>query len=65
MSVTTMAAATAVAEESIKEESINEVTPAQQDIAKLAYALWEARGGHGGSAEEDWFRAEAELKATR
>jgi hypothetical protein len=33
-----------------------------QDIARLAYALWEARGGEGGSPEEDWLRAEQELR---
>jgi len=33
-----------------------------EDIAKLAYALWEARGGSGGSAEEDWYRAEQEIR---
>src|SRR5579864_2874243 len=26
------------------------------DIARLAYALWEARGCQGGSPEEDWLR---------
>jgi len=32
------------------------------EIAKLAYALYEQRGGNGGSAEEDWFRAEREYR---
>jgi hypothetical protein len=32
-------------------------------IARLAYSYWEARGSQGGSAEEDWLRAEHELKA--
>ena len=36
--------------------------PSTEDIAKLAYALWEARGGDGGSAEEDWYRAEQEIR---
>jgi hypothetical protein len=31
-------------------------------IARLAYAYWEARGRPDGSPEEDWFRAEAELR---
>ena len=31
------------------------------DIAKLAYSYWEARGFQGGSPEEDWLRAEQEL----
>lgn len=33
------------------------------DIARLAYTLWEQRGGEGGSPEQDWLRAESELKA--
>ena len=31
-------------------------------VARLAYSYWEARGFQGGSAEEDWLRAEAELQ---
>jgi hypothetical protein len=38
--------------------------PAQEAIAKLAYSYWEARGCQGGCAEEDWLRAELELRAT-
>jgi hypothetical protein len=38
------------------------VTPANEEIAELAYSYWEARGGQGGSPWEDWFRAEEELK---
>ena len=30
-------------------------------IARLAYTYWEARGGAGGTPEDDWFRAEHEL----
>jgi hypothetical protein len=36
--------------------------PTRDDIADLAYSYWEARGCHGGSPWEDWFRAEEELK---
>jgi hypothetical protein len=32
-----------------------------EDIARLAYSLWEARGRQDGSPEQDWFRAEQEL----
>jgi hypothetical protein len=39
----------------------NPISP--QDIARLAHSYWEARGGIGGSPEEDWLRAEQELKA--
>ena len=35
--------------------------PSEAEIARLAYSYWEARGRHGGSSEEDWFRAEREL----
>jgi len=35
------------------------------EIASLAHALWEARGGQGGSPEDDWFHAEQELRARR
>jgi hypothetical protein len=33
-----------------------------EGIANLAYSYWEARGCEGGSAEEDWLRAEAEIQ---
>ena len=34
-------------------------------IATLAYSYWETRGYTGGSAEEDWLRAERELRRGR
>ena len=37
--------------------------PAPEQIAHLAYSYWEARGYQGGSPEEDWLRAERELRA--
>jgi hypothetical protein len=36
-------------------------TPTHEEIAKLAYSYWEARGYQGGSPEDDWARAEREL----
>ena len=33
-------------------------------IARLAYSYWEARGFVGGSPEEDWLRAEREIRET-
>ena len=30
-------------------------------IAQRAYALYERRGGQGGSAEDDWLQAEREI----
>src|SRR4051812_1895057 len=37
--------------------------PVQNEIAALAYSYWIARGYQGGSSEEDWLRAETELRA--
>jgi len=36
--------------------------PTHDRIAALAYSYWEARGYQEGSAEEDWLRAEDELR---
>jgi hypothetical protein len=33
-----------------------------EEIERLAYFYWLERGGQGGSPEDDWFRAEAELR---
>jgi hypothetical protein len=34
----------------------------QEAIGRLAYFYWEERGCPNDSADEDWFRAEAELR---
>jgi hypothetical protein len=39
-----------------------DATPDYQEIASRAYGYWEARGGQGGSPEEDWLRAEQEVR---
>ena len=36
--------------------------PSREEIAQLAYLYWESRGYEGGSPEEDWLRAEQELR---
>jgi hypothetical protein len=41
------------------------VSPTECEIAILAYRLWLDKGCPGGSDREDWFRAEAMLKAAR
>lgn len=49
-------------------DSLAESTPGTssfdpEELARLAYSYWEARGGQDGSPEEDWYRAERELEA--
>ena len=38
------------------------VTIPHEEIQRLAYFYWLERSGQGGSPEDDWFRAEAELR---
>jgi hypothetical protein len=48
-----------------REQSLEEITQqqiSQDDIAQLAYALWQRRGCPEGSAETDWLEAEAQLR---
>ena len=42
--------------------SVYDYIPTNEEIAKLAFSYWEARGCQGGSPEEDWLRAEDELR---
>jgi Protein of unknown function (DUF2934) len=37
-------------------------SPNQQEIALRAFELWHAKGCPDGTAEENWFEAEAELQ---
>ena len=46
-------------------ESLGDESPSHDEIAVLAYSYWEARGCQGGSPEQDWFRAERELRSQR
>ncbi|MBZ5606849.1 MAG: DUF2934 domain-containing protein [Acidobacteriia bacterium] len=34
-----------------------------EQVARLAYALWQERGCPDGSSEADWFRAEQQLQS--
>jgi hypothetical protein len=45
-----------------KTEVIFDNCSSHEGIAVLAYSYWEARGFQGGSPEEDWLRAERELR---
>jgi hypothetical protein len=40
----------------------NSAEPSQDEIARLAYRYWLDRGCQGGSPEEDWLRAEQQLR---
>jgi hypothetical protein len=40
----------------------DEAGPSREQIARLAYTYWLNRGCQEGSAEEDWLRAEQELR---
>ena len=57
-------AAVAAAPETVAPETpgVSIYEPTYDEIAALAYSYWEARGYQGGSPEEDWLRAESELR---
>ncbi len=59
------AVAIPVAEEPIAATPVTAApnTVTADDIAGLAYSYWEARGYQDGNPEEDWTRAESELKS--
>jgi hypothetical protein len=43
----------------------SEIHPTHEDIAALAYALWQEKGSPEGAHEEHWLIAERELTANR
>jgi Protein of unknown function (DUF2934) len=43
-------------------DSQGQETSMQEDLAKLAYGLWQERGCPYGSPEMDWFEAERKLR---
>jgi hypothetical protein len=46
--------------------SLAEFTPNErEEIERLAYSYWQERGCPHGSQEEDWFRAEEEVRRRR
>ena len=60
------AAMNAVDEHSeIAQEAASETSDDREEIARLAYQYHEERGGHHGSHEEDWFRAEQVIRERR
>lgn len=51
--------------ESQREDARNEQPLDRGEVARLAYSYWEQRGRPHGGHEEDWLRAEAELRRRR
>lgn len=43
----------------------SEIRPTHEDIAALAYALWQEDGCRDGAQEEHWLQAEQQLTANR
>ena len=43
-------------------ETVAACYPSPEEISLQAFLYWEARGYQGGSPEEDWLRAEEELR---
>ncbi len=39
--------------------------PTRDEIRLRAYEIYQRRGGHGGSEQEDWLQAERELRGPR
>ena len=58
---TTGAAITATADPGAELGPAESITR-HEEIAQLAYSYWQARGCPLGSSQEDWFRAESELR---
>jgi hypothetical protein len=59
------AAANTPREQSLQQNIDQELSQqelSQDDIARLAYALWQRRGSPDGTAEVDWLEAEAQLR---
>ncbi len=43
-------------------EKVTAITPSHDEIARLAQQYWAERGWQDGQAEQDWLRAEQELR---
>jgi len=50
------------AKKAVKPPSVARPQPTHEQIAELARKYFNEHGGHGATAEEDWLRAERELK---
>jgi hypothetical protein len=61
-SVTSIAASSARNSQTNLEQLLQSAVSRHEQIALLAYSYWQARGCRGGSPEEDWYRAESEIR---
>ena len=52
----------AEAPERTPQEILNSAVSDHEQVALLAYSYWEERGREGGSPEDDWYRAEREVR---
>jgi hypothetical protein len=48
-------------EPSVKSPASQSAVASREEIARLAYQLWDERGRPEGSPDADWFRAEKQL----
>ena len=48
--------------EPVAETAASGSVPECEQIARIAYSYWQARGCPEGSPEEDWLRAEADIR---
>jgi hypothetical protein len=60
--VTHMSAPALAQPGSVQRRTVETMNPSQQDIADLAYELWQQRGCPDDSSEEDWTEAERQLR---
>jgi Protein of unknown function (DUF2934) len=51
-----------VAKKKTVAEQVTAMTPSHEEIARLAQQYWAERGWQDGQAEQDWLRAERELR---
>jgi hypothetical protein len=56
--------ATALIKEAAKDQRLTPEPVRYEEIARLAYSLWEGRGRPDGSPEIDWLQAERELQTS-
>jgi hypothetical protein len=47
----------------IERQAETSAPPARERIAELAYSYWLSRGCQHGNPQDDWFRAEHELRS--